>query len=233
MMTIGKFQVSINESVDLLIKMGLFKQRNPIKSSWEYSEFINYAKKNNLFQIHKYIIENHTYDILLKDDSIFQFSMSENYIRYSYIQNPYKWVSKEEYVTQILSDYELVEGTLADILRTVNDEEYQQFIDELGINSKANHFRYDYSSAEYEPLVHACSHLHIGINENLRIPVAQVISPLLFVAFCIKHTYYPEWKSKINSADPYLMSVISDIKNSESFHLTNWDEVEKNDLYII
>ena len=234
MISPGKFQTSINDSVTFLNNFDLLKAKNTKSTSVDYSSFINFARKNSLSAIHNYIIEKNTFDILLKDDSIFLFSMDNNTIRYSYIQNPYNWASKEDYVLSILRDYDEFENgeILEAILGAVKEEEYEQFIHEQGLNSKSNHFRYDYSESGYEPLTHSCSHLHIGLNENLRIPISQMITPLLFVIFCIKHTYYQLWKGKINSADPYLTSKLSNIKASEAFDLVNWNQDEENELYI-
>lgn len=187
-MTRGKFIASINDSIDLLIKFNLLKSKG-IKGNGVYSdEFLKISKGDNIIETYKCAIKNLDYDILLKDDSIIQFQQKNDDLRYAYIQNPYKFISKEEYAflthtaeeLEILSDFTIEE--------LINENEYEQFLNEQSLNSISNYFRYDCSPVGYKPLIHSYSHFHIGMNENVRIPTSKIITPLKFTKFSLVST---------------------------------------------
>ncbi|CAM3045706.1 hypothetical protein SAMN05444143_1242 [Flavobacterium succinicans] len=229
----GKFIASINDSVSLLTKLDLFKSKGT-KGNGVYSEeFLKTSKGDNIVATYECAIQNFDYDILLKDDSLIQFQQKNDDLRYAYIQNPYKFISKEEYVLLTHSTEELELFPDLTIEELINENEYEQFLNEQNLNSISNYFRYDCSPAGYNPLVHSYSHFHIGMNENIRIPTSKKITPLKFTKFCIKNTYYENWKSCFES-DPTFISEIIKIKN-ECLELpqTKWSEIEKNELYLL
>lgn len=228
----GKFNSSINDSVDLLIKFDLFKSKGP-KGNGVYSEeFLKISKGGNIIETYECAIQNFDYDILLKDDSLIQFQQINNDLRYAYIQNPYKFISKEEYVLLMHTTEELELYPDLSVEELIDENEYEQFLNEQKLNSISNYFRYDCSPAGYKPLVHSYSHFHIGMNENVRIPTSKIITPLKFTKFCIKNTYYDDWKLNFES-DPSFITEIIKIK-SECLKLPGsmWDSIEENDLYL-
>ncbi|MDQ0965989.1 hypothetical protein QFZ20_001392 [Flavobacterium sp. W4I14] len=99
-------------------------------------------------------------------------------------------------------------------------------------NSQSNYFRYDASSTGYSPLIHSFSHLHIGLNQNVRIPVSLLLTPLKFTKFSIKNTYFDQWKKyALGRVD--LDKELGEIKkHCMKLSGTQWNSIEENELYI-
>lgn len=233
----AQFNISIKDSERLLKKFELFKSIGP-KGNGVYSpEFLKLSKKNNLIEVYKCAIQNFDYDIILFDDSViqYQFNKRTNDLRYVYIQNPYKFISKEEYLMTLYDKKEIDELTETDfeaLLLDINENDYEQFLNEQSLNSTANYFRYDYSKVGYLPLLHSCSHIHIGTNQNIRIPVAKILTPQKFTKFLIKNTYYDVWKT-VFEADDSLVDKIGKMKRRcIDLPGEEWTDIEKNELYL-
>ena len=232
-MTSGKFFSSINESLILLNKFKLLKSKGPKGNGIYSEEFLKISKGDNIVETYKCAIKNEDYDILLKDESIIQFQKVNDDLRYAYIQNPYKYISKEDYVALIYTTEELEEFTDFSIDELINENEYEQFLNEQNLNSISNYFRYDCSSAGYKPLIHSYSHFHIGMNENVRISTSKIITPLKFTKFCIKNTYFDNWKAQFD-IDPNFINEVIKMKN-DCLQLpeNKWNVIEDNDLHLI
>lgn len=232
-MTQGKFISSINEAVGLLNKLKLLKSKGS-KGNGVYSEeFIKISKANNLVETYKCAIKNEDYDILLKDESIIQFQKKDDDLRYAYIQNPYKYISKEDYITLIYTAEELEELSEFSLEELVNENEYEQFLNEQRLNSISNYFRYDCSPSGYKPLIHSYSHFHIGMNENVRIPSSKIITPLKFTKFCIKNTYFENWKTQFELDPDFANEVIKMKNDCLTLPQIKWNDIENNDLHLI
>lgn len=229
----GKFISSINESAILLNKFELLKSKGPKGNGIYSDEFLKISKGNNIVETYKCAIKNNDYDFLLNDESIIQFQRKNDDLRYAYIQNPYKFISKEEYVVLIYTPEELEEYVDLSIEELINENEYEQFLNEQSLNSISNYFRYDCSPAGYQPLVHSYSHFHIGMNENVRIASSKIITPLKFTKFCVKNTYYENWKSQFE-LDPNFTTEVIKMKNDcLPLPPDKWNELEKNDLHLM
>lgn len=232
MMNRSKFLTSINDSISLLKKFNLYKSTGPKGNGIYSDEFLKVCKKNNLVDIYKCAIENFDYDILLKDDSIIQFLYDEGDLRYAFIQNPYNFISKEEYAIQIYTTEELEDFSEFELSELINENEYEQFLNEQKLNSIANYFRYDCSKAGYVPLVHSYSHIHIGMNENIRIPTSKYITPLKFTKFCIKNTYYDNWKSYFEENSTFLNEIVKIKSECMQLPTFKWSSDENNELFL-
>lgn len=232
-MTSGKFFSSINESIILLSKFKLLKSKGPKGNGIYSEEFLKVSKGDNIVETYKCAIKNEDYDILLKDESIIQFQKINDDLRYAYIQNPYKYISKEEYITLIYTIEDLEELSDFSIDELVNENEYEQFLNEQNLNSISNYFRYDCSPAGYKPLVHSYSHFHIGMNENVRISTSKIITPLKFTKFCIKNTYFDNWKAQFDLDPNFINDVIKMKNDCLQLPQNKWNAIEDNDLYLI
>lgn len=229
----GQFKISIKESIAFLRKMSLYKDNGKKTTGQCSTEIKKISKSNKHKEIYENAIKNFDYELLLFDDSIFQFSFANNVIRYAFIQNPYDYVSKEEYVTYILSTEELNEIDDIDLyIEMINENEFEQFLNEQELNTLSNFIRYDASFKGYSPLIHSFSHLHIGLNSNLRIPLSITLTPLIFVKFCIKNTYYKKWKDAFVLFDNFAKYIEKSKKACNALDHSKWSDIEKYELYI-
>jgi hypothetical protein len=231
----GQFRTSIDDSVILLKKLGMFKSRG-VKNIGEHSdEFVKTSRKNKHIDIYNTAIRNLDYELLLFDDSIFQITMKNDQLRYAFIQNPNVFISREEYLSSIYSPEELINmspGEFQALKNEVTDEEYEQYNSEKEINLKSHIIRYDMGGEGYLPLVHSYSHIHIGLNENLRISCSRILSPLKFVIFVIKNTYFNEWKSICLKTEEIGDEILRVKQNCETLSDEYWTLRDQYELYL-
>lgn len=201
-MSLGSFINSMEMSIKLLKEYSLYKGKGDWHLKNHSSEFIAISRENRHTDIYSTAIKNRDYEILLVDESIFQFTYGKDFLRFCFIQNPYKHPDILDYINSIYSSEELIdlkEGEIQSLISSIDDYEYEQFLSEQDFNLESHIIRYDYSQKGYAPLIHSCSHIHIGLNENLRIPISKILTPLKFILFCIKNTYYDNWKKSFVS----------------------------------
>jgi hypothetical protein len=204
------FQISIDESIGFLKELYFYKGRGPKQDGNHSAESKKVGKSNRHIDIYEVVIENKDYEILLFDDSAFQFSFSKEILRYSFIQNPNIFTSKVEYIASFLEKEEfdtLSEEQLSSYVEAINEDEYEQFLNEQELNLNANYIRYDMTELGYLPLIHSYSHIHIGLNPSFRVPSAKVLTPLSFVLFCVKHSYYKDWKIAVENFNNFSLRI--------------------------
>ncbi|MBQ7327894.1 MAG: DUF2290 domain-containing protein [Clostridia bacterium] len=201
----SKYLTNIEECYNLLKSFSIlsdktfhYKQTNDRKFSVEFYQNIHCD-----CNITKYrsILKNYDYDFILKDNSIFSFSVlfSDNKvskISMYYYQNPYSFPSVEDY-----DKYK------------ENPEYFEQKCDEAELTNNWTIIRYDYSESEedYKELIHYPAHLHIGNNNEIRLPFNMLITPLSFINFVVMQVYPNIWTKYYQS-------------HSDLINLRNYDE---------
>lgn len=226
------FRISVQEAVDLLKSIGLFKTHRFPKDIGSYkNETIEVSKTNDYLKIYDVIINNKDYDILLFDDSIFQLSNKGGKCRYAYMQCTHEPLTFDEFIYETFGgEYNTGDEPLSTFYAEF-EEDYNQRCDEQQINTNAVYFRYDTDELGYLPNVHSYAHLHVGLNNSIRIPCSRELTPFAFVLFAVKHVYSQYWK------DAILKEKINEIHYSfkkKCSYLTeeHWGEAEKRDLYM-
>jgi hypothetical protein len=235
MISAALFNVSIKDSIKLLKKINLYKNVGP-KNIGQYSDdFRKVCRNNKHIEIYNTIRDNLDYEIILSDDSFFQFSIGKNYLRFSFIENPSFNYTKYDYLKICFPEEDIYSFSDEEINEMINENEFEQFINEQEINSNLMYVRYDYDEKGYKPLLHSYSHIHIGLNENLRIPSSIVLTPLQFVLFCIKQSYYDVWKLHQETFD--INDIAAELLKSKKqcpkiTDIDIWNTIEKNEIYI-
>jgi hypothetical protein len=232
-MNVGQFNISLETSRSFLNELKLYKGRGVKEVGNHSQEIKKVSKTKNHKDIYDCAIRNFDYEFLLEDDSIFQFSFSEKELRYAFIQNPKHFVTKEEYLIQSLGSEEIDENnSFDDLMCLVDENEYEQFLNEQKLNTLSNIIRYDATFIGHKPLLHSYAHLHIGMNNNLRIPVSIDLTPLVFVRFCIKNTYYKVWKNAIEEIEYFRDSLMASKELCNILDGEKWSQIEEADLYL-
>jgi hypothetical protein len=236
-MTTSGFMTSFNEIEKVLKKFNLFRMKG-VKSLYKEGvsdDFKNASIKEDYFSCYSTGLNNFDYDFLLKDESYFQFEYDNSSkfleIRYAFFQNPVDYKTYEEFIIEVIIPSNLVDSI--DEAGSLFEEDYKQFLNEQDVKNKYLTIRYDVDYINYHPIVHSLSHLHIGHQNNLRIPVEKFLTPLRFVIFIIKNVYYREWKSFVDSDPDYINQMLRKCSNGETLlHNNYWDRIEKLDLYL-
>jgi len=204
---ISKYNISVREAKAFFKECGILKQSYD-KAGIFSQEFMEACDSNDPTKIYLTAIKNFDYDVLLIDDSIIQFSLSETrqglILRYAYYQNPFDVPSYSEYLIEELASPEF------DLLTRVIESEYDQIIAEAPLLINLMALRYDYSKKEYTEGVHPVSHFHIGLDNKIKIPLRALLTPHSFSIFILKQVYYDLWKSLIATG-----AVISTFKKSK------------------
>jgi len=215
------FFASKEDAKNLLKKFNLLKNSDFLKKPISKS-FVEICRNNNFVDAYIIALRNYEYQLLLYDDSFFQFEFLEESsnlkLRYSYYQNPFVLPPSEGYLESIPGDEYLYEYD-------------QEFADA----HKKDFFlsiRYDYSEKEYTEGVHSVSHFHIGHGNSLRITSSISITPLLFVIFIIKNIYPKQWDSLMKDGD-FLERYKKVKAKCEKIEKHFFKELDKYELYLI
>ena len=198
-MSTGKFMTSINEAAKLLKELELLKN-DTIFHDGKISDAFKKASQSVDYKLIYDTAVNHAdYDFLLMDDSIFQFEEDSNHdMRFAFIQSPYVYMSFLDFLYSTFGEDECFKNkSQVERLKATYENEYEQALSELGINNRAVYLRYAADSIRYTPNIHSFAHLHIGIDNDIRIPFRTILTPAAFVIFVIKHTYKTVWEEAI------------------------------------
>jgi hypothetical protein len=194
-------------------------------------EFIRLSTKRDYDKIHRIALENGDYDLLLEDYSFFQFTKDDaGVIRYAYYQTARDIPTYSEFLESLGFSKEDIKSQDGGELPFIND--YDQAVSEAKLCDSATPIRYDYNEGQYVKVIHPTSHIHIGHENEVRIPLKVILSPQSFVAFIIRHIYYDEWKKSMIKAD-FVQEYLK-VKNScHEVDIEKFDQDEKQDLYIL
>lgn len=229
----GKIKDSINKTRKLLSKMEILKEYkisncNELDFDKKYSkDFKDIMFSDDYPNLYRTAMKNGDYDILLSNDSFFQFSYEKTTkkIRYQYYPNPFENMTYENFVKEQFGNEEGNEKSYL--------PEYEQYIDENTIIKYNKWFsiRYDYDKNEHQKYIHPISHLHIGLNNSTRIPLDYIVTPQLFVYIVCMLQFKDEWKKVVD--DTKLIEEYKTIKK-KALEIENniLDRDEKNIIFI-
>ncbi|AVK83602.1 hypothetical protein C3943_08470 [Lysinibacillus sp. B2A1] len=212
---------SINDCKKILKELDLLNEYNMSRpnslSMNKFSEeFIKLSQKKDYEKIYVTAMKNRDYDFLLNDDSFIQFScklekdLRKSTIRYAYYENPRNIKTYKEF----LIEFDLGEDTDGILL-----EDYEQYKAESLLKNSITPIRYDYDGEQFVPIHHPVSHIHIGHNNEVRIPMNKVITPLKFIIFLMGNVYRKKWIEKLENNHDFKQNILR-VKNN-SFQLDN------------
>lgn len=236
MISLEAFNKSVNDVERLLKKMEFLRMRGTkcINKVGVSASFKAASQNDNYIKTYFTGLENYDFDYLLSDQSFFQFEFTptEHFIdiRYAFFQNPVKYKTYEEFLQEHLNITTVEE---IDGVGSLFEEDYRQYLEEQEFISNYCTIRYDSDYKSYKPLIHSVSHLHIGHQNNIRIPINKVITPLKFVLFVIKHVYYHKWRDMVNHESQYLTKLLNKGRR-EGFNLSadKWAKNEELELFL-
>lgn len=221
----ASFTIHLNETYKILKKLDLFKEgiykpnKLRVTTKRKIVDFETYRS------YHDEVLLKRDYDILLKDDSYFQFTKEGNLYKYVFMQTPLKKISIEVFADlcgmNIDTDIDEIENV------------YEESDDSELYHKSENpiYLRYENSLKGYNPNVHSFSHLHIGLNKDLRIPLSIILTPDVFVLFVIKLVYKDIWETGLLNGKVKIAN-LAEKKLCEAVNEKYWEENEKLDLYL-
>jgi hypothetical protein len=185
----GQYRAALDDAADVLKESDLLRSKQ-LRQGNISSEFEEAARGVDYRLAYHAAIRNGDFDMLLADESLLLFSYDNSGIsvraRYIYYQWPYDFPTYQDWLAEAGLNYdEVVDGLL---------ELYQQELSDAPQRMGIGPIRYDHSIREYVSGFHPVSHLHMGHNNSMRLPISYAITPYMFVLFVIKQLYYPQWK---------------------------------------
>ena len=149
--------------------------------------------------------------------------MVDGKIRFAYFPNPRSYQTYHEFLVENEFSYDEVGDELAEV--------YEQYISEAKLKNFVTPIRYDYDYRSYDMINHSISHLHIGREENVRIPLSKMLSPQAFTVLIIKYLYLEHWKKAI-SKDSFKNVFEKSKQKCDALDNGLFSEFEKLQLYL-
>ncbi|MFH0070713.1 DUF2290 domain-containing protein [Peribacillus sp. NPDC056705] len=231
----SKIFVDYKEAKKILKKLeiGFIEEREKARSlrKTDLSRgFIEHSYKDDYRKIYRIARDNLDYNLLLPEDgSFFQFgyeldeSERINDIRYAFYEAPSNQISYEEYLHDL--DLDINE------CGTMFFEEYSQFVTETELKNNVTSIRYDFSIEQRKELIHPASHIHVGQQNEIRIPLSFIMTPKHFVAFIVRHIFWNKWR--IGMDDPEFREVyLSNYSTATSLEEELFSRNEKRDIFL-
>lgn len=236
-MTEANFNISFGKIESTLKSFDLLKMKGikNLKNDGVSDEFKKASLSNKYYEAYKIGLESYDFDFLLIDESYFQFQYFNRdgilEIRYAYFQNPFEYISYEEFLENEIDLIEINETI--ESVGSIFETEYNQFLNEQELSSNYSTIRYDSDFKNYKPILHSVSHLHIGHLSNIRIPIDKILSPLRFVLFTLKHIYYHNWKDRLEIDNDDIILRLKDCLNGEeNLNVDYWNNEERIELHL-
>lgn len=230
----GKFNDSLRWCHFLLKSLKLVKQEY-IPRTMDYSDdskALAQSETSTYQEIYNTAVNNLDYEFAMTDDSLLQLYLNGNIIRYAFIQNPIQPLSFLDFLRENFEDKDIPkdEDKLNELQSELQDD-YEQRLNDQRLNEKAIYLRYDLDQTGYRPRVHSYAHLHVGLNQNFRIPVHSIITPLSFVITIIKWLYPSYWMTFLGDSE--LTKQFDNYKGkNENMKDAMWHNSEFKDLFL-
>lgn len=188
-MTENEFVRSIGDSWEAAKVVGVDDSFTQPTSLTPTEEFKNICRDPEVLYEDIFLsgLKTACYNIILKDHSYLQYSMSKgDEFRFAYYPNPFIGASPE--AVKDLSDFRdmLGEGD-------ITLEDYLHMVSEVRRSQHAPLLRYENAPSQYKELHHPCSHFHFGHHGGNRWPVKRILTPYVFSLIILKLFYADSW----------------------------------------
>lgn len=192
----GAFWQSVGEIKILANKLRLKKDIGNKRGAYS-PHFFDIMHSDEYKKIYDCAIENQDFEIMLQDESFFQFNFSSNSYSLAYFPRPTKFIDFEEWLSNMFAvninsnaaEFEIFKQEM--ILDGDIHSEYEQYLNELDSLQTIVPIRFDYDRDNYTEIYHPLCHFHIGLNNHIRIAFDKFITPLNFFHFILKN-FFPD-----------------------------------------
>jgi len=233
-MTASKNIKSIRDSLDILEAASLLSEPNEwVNIPMNYASQSRGLPYKEYWELHK---KNFWFHARLNDDSLLLFEEDS----FRFVMSPISIPSQEDYFLSELGDdwANLDDESKEDFLASGSfQNEYNLFVESVSDFKSFTPIRLDQHPEQYKSISHPAHHLHIGYENESRIPVKRVLTPLSFTAFIIS-TFYPKAWEILYSNEYMNEETINNLKARLGLitHIDNkyWNEEhEEKRLYLI
>lgn len=168
-------------------------------------------------------LENKWFHIKLEDQSIFVFDQTTGEPSYNFIHSPIAADTFRAFLLTKKLDYTTRN-------RATYAEEYTLLIETAPLRENVTPIRYDVDSLAYKPGSHPMAHLHIGLDNPIRIALRRQMSPTAFSLFVMRQMYPESWVRLLTHSDQFkLRRILRDnLKLVQAAYWQPQDEFELN-----
>lgn len=223
MFTEGSFWNSVNNIKLLLKKLNILKEDNTYKRGNYSKEFLEIMYSDSYQRIYETSLRNFDYELLLKDNSFFQFSYKNDSISMAFYPRPSEYYSFEQYLYNVFRDD--IDKYTAEELEFFREEmglnedyfsEYEQYLIELNQLKNIVPIRFDYDDSNYHPIYHPLCHFHIGVANDIRIASDKHPTPYHFCLFVLKNYFTDLFFDTETKTKKKILNNKIDLKNKSS-----------------
>ncbi|RYH28416.1 MAG: DUF2290 domain-containing protein [Alcaligenaceae bacterium] len=130
--------------------------------------------------------EENWFHLLLADQSFFLFSEENDKLSYSFFPCPLDIPTFSNFLASL--DRQNSQRNRAEYA-----DQYQLVVETADLKAHITPIRFDQDLASYRACTHPAAHLHIGLENEIRIAVRRHLTPLAFVLFVIRQHYPQNW----------------------------------------
>lgn len=132
------------------------------------------------------------FHIAFEDNSFITFQ-AEPGPTYVYLDSPIAAPTLPEYLDQ--AGYTARDRHSPDV-----QEEYANVIETASLRPHITPLRYDYDERAYRAGIHPAAHLHIGLDNEIRIRLRREMSPTAFLLFVLRQRFPVNWELLLRSS---------------------------------
>jgi hypothetical protein len=164
------------------------------------------------------------FHIELEDLSLFLFHESEHAASFSFMHSPVSIPSKKEFLSNLG-----IENTPQN--RRDFSSQYEMVLDTATAKRTVTPIRFDFDAIGYATGVHPIGHIHIGLENDIRLAVSRKMTPTSFLLFIMRHMYPDSWRRLIGHQESRrLESAIR--SNCQVMPEEYWQELDRLELYL-
>lgn len=196
-MSLTKDYASLKSAIEIVDASGLLAHPNDnLIFDNGYAKKVRGLSYTDYWNFHK---KNFYYHLMLTDNSLLLFEDTS----YRFIMSPISIPSEEEYIYGELGEvWDVFTEEEKHIYKSSSSfsSEYESFIETTSYYKSPTPVRLDKHPHQYNKYDHPAHHLHIGYENESRMPVKRVLNVYAFTTFIIS-TFYPKnWLKLINSS---------------------------------
>lgn len=168
----------------------------------------------------KHAKENNWFHVCLEDHSLFLFKIGDG-ASYHFYDHPLDSIPLSEYIEQSGDKYNT---KTADLYK----EEYNDYLLTARARTNVTPIRYDLDFGAYRTGVHPAAHMHIGLDNQIRIGLRRELTPLSFFLFVIRQMYPRNWEflMESNLGKTLERRIRGDLREIDGKYFKNEDRIE-------
>ncbi|WP_338795178.1 DUF2290 domain-containing protein [Acidovorax sp. DW039] len=170
-------------------------------------------------------IANQWYHVRLEDHSLLTFSSTATSASYAYLHCPLDAPTFRQFALDM--GHQFNAAARAELL-----EEYQLIIDTAMQKANVTPIRYDYDENGYRRGVHPVSHIHIGLDNHVRLSSSKRLTPTSFALFVMRQMYPECWARVLDHQEAARLPKAIRL-GCVPLHEPHWHEQDQVELHFV